>query len=253
MADACESVRLCALPFPLASRKPRLDGVEPLKDLVHSDGQVLLGRSAWPRVQARGRVVCAGWPGHEWWYAAGDCQVDCQPFALALLSLDRGGRPRAADLPIWTAMDRPGQAGESYESASPRSARPTATATAAEPAPGSAGRSHRPRRTISAGPEPHLLAFDRRQSDNVGDIPRSGRCLPIRTCGAAALDSAAHPRLCADSGSSDRGGEDGSPDPGSRWPVRPDPTAPRAIAWLRWRDWAASNRTRCRSVPLVAR
>jgi hypothetical protein len=130
-----------------------------------------------------------------------------------------------------------------YESASPRSARPTATATAAEPAPGSAGRSHRPRRTISAGPEPHLLAFDRRQSDNVGDIPRSGRCLPIRTCGAAVLDSAAHPRLCAVSGSSGRGGEDGSPDPGSRWPVRPDPTAPGAIAWLRCRDWRASNLT----------
>jgi hypothetical protein len=50
-------------------------------------------------------------------YAAADCQVDCQPFELALFSLDRGGRPQAAALLIWTVVDRPGQAGKSYESA----------------------------------------------------------------------------------------------------------------------------------------
>ena len=143
--------------------------------------------------------------------ALADCQVDCQPLELPLFSSDGGGRVQAADLLKWTAVDRPGQAGKSYESASPRSARPTATATAAEPAPGSAGRSHRPRRTTSAGPEPHLLAFDRRQSDNVGDIPRSGRCLPIRTCRAAALDSAAQPRISPDFGSSGRGGRTRKP------------------------------------------
>ena len=42
-----------------------------------------------------------------------DCQVDCQPFVLAMFSLDGGGRVQAADLVIWTAMDRPEQAGKS--------------------------------------------------------------------------------------------------------------------------------------------
>ena len=35
-----------------------------------------------------------------------DCQVDCQPFVLAMFSLDGGGRVQAADLVIWTATDR---------------------------------------------------------------------------------------------------------------------------------------------------
>ena len=52
--------------------------------------------------------------GHSWRF---DCQVDCQPFELALFSLDCGRRLQAADLLIWTAMDGAGQVRESYESA----------------------------------------------------------------------------------------------------------------------------------------
>jgi hypothetical protein len=42
-----------------------------------------------------------------------DCQLDCQPLERALFSLDGGGLVQAADLVIWTAMDRPEQAGKS--------------------------------------------------------------------------------------------------------------------------------------------
>jgi hypothetical protein len=45
--------------------------------------------------------------------AAGDYQVDCQPLELAMFSLDGGGWVQAADLVIWTAMDRPGRPGKS--------------------------------------------------------------------------------------------------------------------------------------------
>jgi hypothetical protein len=46
-----------------------------------------------------------------------DCQVDCQPPELVLFRLDGSGQVQAADLLIWTAMDWPGEAGKSYESA----------------------------------------------------------------------------------------------------------------------------------------
>ena len=44
-------------------------------------------------------------PEHGYWSWA-----DCQPLELALFSLDGGGRLQAADLLIWTVMDRSGQA-----------------------------------------------------------------------------------------------------------------------------------------------
>jgi hypothetical protein len=51
--------------------------------------------------------------GHSWHL---DCQVDCQPFELALFSLDRGGLAQAVYMHRWTAADGDGQAGKSYES-----------------------------------------------------------------------------------------------------------------------------------------
>jgi hypothetical protein len=42
-----------------------------------------------------------------------DRQVDCQQLELAMFSMDSSERVQAADLVIWTAMDRPEQAGKS--------------------------------------------------------------------------------------------------------------------------------------------
>ena len=42
-----------------------------------------------------------------------DCQVDCQLPGVALFRLNRSGRMHAAELVIWTAMNRPEHAGKS--------------------------------------------------------------------------------------------------------------------------------------------
>jgi hypothetical protein len=51
--------------------------------------------------------------------SAVDCQVDCQPLALVPSRRDGAGPLQAADLHRWIVTDGAGQAGESYEAASP--------------------------------------------------------------------------------------------------------------------------------------